>query len=116
MAGEGLRESTFLVLVALAGSPLHGYALLNEIETLSGGRLRQRTSSLYASLERLLKDGLIADAGSEIVDGRLRRLFALTADGRALLGAESQRMLVAASEATRRLARQEAGSTSAPGT
>ncbi len=98
-----LGEPAFLVLTTLARGPLHGYAMLKELEALSEGRVRLRTSSLYACLERLATDGLIEQSGSEVVDGRLRRLFTLTLLGRQVLADEARRMKASAAEAVRRL-------------
>ena len=37
-----LREPTFLILAALAPTPLHGYGILRAVEGLSDGRVRLR--------------------------------------------------------------------------
>ncbi len=99
-----MREPTFMVLAALADGPKHGYALIEEAERISGGRVRLRVGTLYAALDRLAKEGLVAVAGEEIVNGRLRRSFALSELGRERLGAEIERMEVSVREARRRLA------------
>ncbi|MDP9093678.1 MAG: PadR family transcriptional regulator [Actinomycetota bacterium] len=98
-----MREPGFLVLSALVTEPRHGYALMREIEHGSRGRVQLRTSSLYALLDKLAADGLIEDAGRQVVNGRLRRLFSLTDHGRELLTSEAARMVAQAKEATRRL-------------
>ncbi|MGF7238848.1 MAG: PadR family transcriptional regulator [Frankia sp.] len=98
-----MREPTFLVLSALADAPRHGYGVMREVLDMSHGRVRLRTSTLYAALERLLADGLVAEAGREAVDGRLRRYYALTDPGRERLAAEVDRLTANATEARRRL-------------
>ena len=55
-----LQEPTFLVLTALLGEPLHGCALLGEVESVSDGRVRLRVGTLYAALDRLTEEGLVA--------------------------------------------------------
>jgi len=98
-----MREPTFLVMAALAGGRRHGYGIIQDVERLSNGGTRIRAGTLYAMLDRLSHDGLIAPAGEEVVDGRLRRYYELSAEGSARLAAESQRRLVVSKEALRRL-------------
>jgi predicted permease len=56
-----LQAHVLQILVALAERDRHGYALLAAIEQRSPGEARLGTSTLYASLVRLLKLGAIAD-------------------------------------------------------
>ena len=49
-----LREPTFLILLSLAPGPRHGYAILKEVESLSEGRVKMSTGTLYGAIERLL--------------------------------------------------------------
>jgi PadR family transcriptional regulator, regulatory protein PadR len=86
-----MREPTFLALAALADGRKHGYGIIREVERLSEGNTRLRAGTLYAMLDRLTHDGLIASAGEEIVDGRLRRYYELTDSGISALAAESRR-------------------------
>ena len=51
-----LSEPVLLILLSLADSPRHGYALLKDIESLSRGRVRLSTGTLYGALRRLLED------------------------------------------------------------
>ncbi len=55
-----LREPTFFILTALADQPRHGYGVMQAVAELSGGRLRLRAGTLYAALDRLTADGLLA--------------------------------------------------------
>lgn len=87
-----MREPTWLVLTALAGvDRLHGYGIIKEVETLSQGRLHLRAGTLYATLDRLVGEGLLRCEGEEVVEGRLRRYYCLSAPGRAELTAEAER-------------------------
>jgi PadR family transcriptional regulator, regulatory protein PadR len=103
-----VREPTFLVLVALADGPRHGYGVMQDVERLSDGKTVLRPGTLYATLDRLVSEGLVEDAGEEVVDGRLRHYYALTQGGSAVLEAESQQRMKVAKEALRRL-RPETG-------
>jgi PadR family transcriptional regulator PadR len=98
-----IREPTFLVLASLADDRRHGYGIIQEVERLSNGGTRLRPGTLYAMLDRLTHDGLIHVAGEEVVDGRLRRYYRLTAQGIATLEAESRRRMAVSKEALRRL-------------
>ncbi len=104
-----MQEPTFLVLSALAGGRQHGYALIGEVETISAGRVRLRPGSLYATIDRLCEDGLIAPAGEEIVANRLRRYYELTDTGADALAAEVTRLRANITVATRRLRTRTAG-------
>ncbi|MEV6588183.1 PadR family transcriptional regulator [Streptomyces acidicola] len=103
MTDQPLREPTLLLLTALADAPRHGYALIKEVETISQGRVRLRAGTLYGALDRLLKQGLVRVEREEIVDSRMRRTYALTDAGSALLAAEAERLRATADEAARRL-------------
>jgi DNA-binding PadR family transcriptional regulator len=87
-----MREPTFLVLSVLARGPKHGYALIAETEALSEGRVKLKAGTLYAVLDRLREEGLVASAGEQIVDGRLRRYFQLTEPGAQRLEEEAARL------------------------
>jgi len=103
-----LQEPTFLILTALAGEPLHGYGMIQEVNRLSSGRVALRPGTLYGALDRLSDQGLVAADREEIVDGRLRRYYRLTEEGAALLHAEAQRLADNAAVARRRLGARRA--------
>ena len=103
MTDRQLHEPTRLVLTALADEPRHGYAILQEVLAITEGRTRMLTGTLYTALDRLLQQGLIQVEGEEVVNGRLRRTFALTEQGRQTLTEETRRLRAGADEAERRL-------------
>ena len=100
---EPLREPTFLLLTALAAGRLHGYGMTTEVARISDGRVRLRAGTLYGALDRLVDQGLVQPDGDEVVDGRLRRYYVLTASGGERLAVEAARMAAQAQEATKRL-------------
>jgi DNA-binding PadR family transcriptional regulator len=67
-----------LILAVLTEKPMHGYEVIQALETLSGGRWRPSAGSVYPTLQQLADEGL---ATSEEVDGR--RTYTLTDRGRA---------------------------------
>jgi DNA-binding PadR family transcriptional regulator len=101
-----LQEPTFLILAALAEQPMHGYGVIQEVATLSAGRVTLRPGTLYGALDRLVEQGLVDQDRDEIVDGRLRRYDRLTDEGAAVLTAEADRLSSNAEVAVRRLARR----------
>lgn len=101
--GVPMQEPTFLILAALAENPLHGYAVIQEVEKLSGGRVVLRPGTLYGALDRLAEQELVVVEREEIVDGRLRRYYRLTDGGAEALDAEARRLLSNAEAATARL-------------
>jgi len=103
MSRPQMQEPTVLILAALADGAKHGYALINDAAEMSDGRVTLKVSTLYAALERLAREGLVVRAGEEIIDGRLRRFYELTGEGRAALEAEISRMQSLANQAAARL-------------
>ena len=103
MDHQPLREPTFLILTALAGSPRHGYGIMTDVERLSDGRVKLRAGTLYNALDRLAAEGLIEADREEVVDGRLRRYYRLSPPGGALLAAEVSRLRKNAAVAAARL-------------
>jgi len=79
----------FFVLTALADGPRHGYGIVSEVTELSQGRVKLKIGSLYGVLDRLTTDGLIEPDREEPHDGRLRRYYRLTRDGRDALAEEA---------------------------
>ena len=99
-----VQEATFLILTALVDQPRHGYGVIQEVAALSAGRFRLRPGTLYGALDRLTADGLVRAEGEEVIDGRLRRYYRLTAAGAKELADEAERLRRNAENATRRLA------------
>ncbi len=98
---EGPLPSTaFLILVSLADNKAHGYQLRKELMERSNGSIDLDPGSLYRLIFRLHEDGLIEDSGGE--DSR-RRSYRITALGRRVLRAETDRMsgLVAQAQSVR---------------
>jgi DNA-binding PadR family transcriptional regulator len=89
-----LNPRDVLILLALAEGALHGYALIKHTEELSEGRVRMDPANLYRLLKKLVRDGLVEDAGEPegASDGQRRRCYAITELGRAVVGAESERL------------------------
>ncbi|HTE44785.1 MAG TPA: PadR family transcriptional regulator [Gemmatimonadaceae bacterium] len=77
-----------LILQTLTVHPLHGYAIAQQIEALSGDVLRVEQGSLYPALERLQKKAWVTSKWGESPTGRRARYYTITAMGRRQLGDE----------------------------
>jgi DNA-binding PadR family transcriptional regulator len=87
-----MREQSIYVLSALARGRQHGYALIAAVEDLSSGTVVLRPATLYGALERLTGEGMVRQAGEEVVGGRLRRYYELTDDGATALAEQRDRL------------------------
>lgn len=90
-----MPATAFHVLVALAAQDLHGYAILRDVETRTGGEVRMGAGTLYRTLQRLLEQGFILELEERPApedDDERRRYYRITAAGRAAAIAESRRL------------------------
>lgn len=89
-----LSETSFFILLSLAPSPKHGYAIIKEVSALSDERVLLATGTLYTALRRMLKTGLIKRVGMNNLkeDNRERKYYHLTRLGRKILDAETERL------------------------
>lgn len=93
------------MLLALADSDRHGYAIIREVATRTDGVIRLRSGTLYTLLQRLMASDLIAEADQRPDaedDDERRRYYTLTPFGRAVLAAEARRLESALGEARRK--------------
>ena len=75
-----LTESTAYTLLALA-EPLHGYGVMQKVESMSRGTLKIGPGTLYGAITALESEGLILKVGET---GR-RKTYVLTDKGRQVL-------------------------------
>jgi len=96
-----LTEAVFYILLSVY-SPMHGYAIMQNITTLSDGRVNLGAGTLYGALNTLLEKGwinsvnasasarkkeyLITDEGKQMVEGEITRLQELIDNGRKIIG------------------------------
>lgn len=91
------------MLTALVEGPRHGYGIVRDVDELSEGRVDLKVGSLYGLLDRLVTDGLVERDREEVHQGRLRRYYRLTEQGRSVLVGEAARQAANARAAERRL-------------
>jgi DNA-binding PadR family transcriptional regulator len=81
-------SSTPIVLAILAEGDSYGYAILQRVRELSGGRMEWTDGMLYPVLHRLERQGHIAARWEIAESGRRRKYYAITPEGRAQLDEE----------------------------
>jgi PadR family transcriptional regulator, regulatory protein PadR len=78
-----------LILSVISSRPMHGYAVIDELRSRSGGQLALPEGTVYPALHRLERLGLLSSSWS---DGkRRRRVYALTRTGERELSARRTR-------------------------
>lgn len=90
-----LRPTDLHLLLALAEQDLHGYALVQAIETSTNGLIRLDPGNLYRVIKRLLGDGLVTEsdkAPTAEPGAERRRYYRLTRLGRKALAHELRRL------------------------
>lgn len=102
-----ISEPVLLILLSLAEQPRHGYAILQDTERMSEGRVRLSTGTLYGALRRLLEEGWI-ERFQERDNSRGKQAYRLTATGQRNLQTEVSRMKQLTRVAALRVARKGA--------
>jgi len=90
-----LPASVMNILVALAGGEKHGYAIMGEVEELSGGTVTMGPGTLYGSIKRMIEQGLLEETDERpdpSLDDQRRRYYRLTALGAQVGAAEHARL------------------------
>lgn len=88
-----LTPAVSAVLLALAEGDKHGYAIMKEARAPEGGGVIMGPGTLYGTLDRLIRDGMVEETG--LSDDERRRYYRLKAKGRAALTAEMERLRAA---------------------
>ncbi len=98
---QPLTEAVYYILLSLY-KPLHGYGIMQNIKSLTNGRLNLGAGTLYGAINSLLAKGfiieysndpskkeyLITDAGKAALKNELARLKELVTNGRAIIEEE----------------------------
>jgi DNA-binding PadR family transcriptional regulator len=85
-----LTPAVFAILLSLAEGDKHGYAIMKEARMPQGGGVSMGPGTLYGTLDRLMRDGLIEESG--LSDDDRRRYYRLKALGRTTLAGELERL------------------------
>lgn len=98
-----LTEAVYYILLSLY-SPLHGYGIMQNVKTLTNGRLNIGAGTLYGAINTLLSKGfieeyssdpskkeyIITDDGKRAVEDELLRLEELVENGKKILGGKNE--------------------------
>ena len=104
MPNMALTEAVYYILLSLV-EPKHGYGIMQNVEMLSGGRVRLAAGTLYGALSTLLDKGwisalpeekdsrnkeyVITTAGKQMLEAEMLRLTELLANGKRILGEQT---------------------------
>lgn len=99
-AAAPLTPPVFAILLSLAEGDRHGYAIMKDVRTPDGGGIAMGPGTLYGTLDRLQRDGLVRESPNS--DDERRRYYRLTDAGRLALRAELMRLENAVTAARRR--------------
>ena len=84
-----LTEAFFYILLSLQ-SPLHGYGIMQNVEKISGGRIKLAAGTLYGALSNLVERKFIIEL-AQVNDTR-KRAYVITAEGYKVLNNELERL------------------------
>ena len=90
-----LPASAMHIIVALAGGEKHGYAIMRDIQELSGGTINMGPGTLYGSIKRMIDQGLLEETDERpdpALDDQRRRYYRLSALGQRVGAAEQVRL------------------------
>ena len=82
-----MTESGFYILYCLQ-QPQHGYGISQQVRQMTGGEVVIGAGTMYGSLSKMEKDGLIAF----VAEADKRRLYQITALGQEILDTELRRI------------------------
>ena len=90
-----LQPAAFHILMALADSERHGYAIIQEVAARTNGDVKLSAGTLYRSIQRMLEQGLLEEVRQRPApefDDERRRYYRITPFGTAVARAEAQRL------------------------
>ena len=104
-SAPALTEAVYYILLSLL-EPLHGYGIMQNVETLSRERVRLAAGTLYGAISTMLEKGwiralpgqkdsrrkeyVITESGRKVLTGEIMRLQELITNGKNALGGLSK--------------------------
>ena len=89
MQNQALTEAVYYILLSLI-RPMHGYGIMQNVEQLSGGRVKLGAGTLYGALNTLLEKGWITALSEE--NGSRKKEYQITCQGKEMLRCEIIRL------------------------
>jgi DNA-binding PadR family transcriptional regulator len=102
-----LTPPVFHILLALADEERHGYGIMQDVARQTGDALQLGPGTLYGCLKRMLAAGLVEESDERpdpVLDDERRRYYRMTALGKTVVRAETQRLTSAVMAARIKLA------------
>jgi DNA-binding PadR family transcriptional regulator len=90
-----LNHGDYHILLVLSDGERHGYAIMAEVAEVTEGATKFGPGTLYTSIQRLLRSGLIEESRNRPdpkINDEPRRYYRLTAVGQKVLAAESEKL------------------------
>jgi len=88
-----LTPVVFEILLSMVSGEKHGYAILQDVEHRTDGRVTLHAGTLYRALSRLVEDELLVETrGPEIEDDERRRYYRITPAGAEVARLEADRL------------------------
>lgn len=82
-----MTETGFYILLCLR-SEMHGYGIVQKVEALTNGEIRLSPGTMYGSLSKMEKDGLIVF----VKEDDKRKIYKITEIGQGVLNLEMKRI------------------------
>nr|WP_170972111.1 PadR family transcriptional regulator [Bacillus yapensis] len=82
-----MTETAFYILISLT-IPRHGYGIVKHVEEISGSRIRLGSGTVYGTLTKMQKDGII----TVFADEERKTVYEVTEIGKNLIAAEIERL------------------------
>lgn len=82
-----MTETAYYVLISLI-KPKHGYGIMQHVEKLTNGRIKIGAGTMYGSLSRMEKEGLITSVAEE----NRKKIYEISEKGKIVLKLELKRL------------------------
>jgi len=82
-----MTETAFYILLSLT-TPRHGYGIIKHVEEISGSRIRLGSGTVYGTLTKMQKHGLI----TVFADEERKTVYEITETGKKIMTAEIRRI------------------------
>ncbi|WP_070000219.1 PadR family transcriptional regulator [Cellulosilyticum sp. I15G10I2] len=89
---EPLTESYYYILLCLYKGGNHGYGIMQDTLTLSKGRVKIGSGTMYGATSNMMKKGWIQERKSNQPEDERKRLYELTDLGKEVLNSEIIRL------------------------
>ena len=82
-----MTETAFYILLSLT-EPRHGYGIIKHVEELTDGRLVLGSGTIYGTLKKMQRDGIV----SVYADEKRKTIYEVSTAGKALMTKEISRL------------------------